>query len=106
MASAVSSRRKGQGVVWISENCYSQTIAVVKTRVTPLGMDVRVCPESEFDLSNPDSVAVLLQYPNANGTVEDYQALADRAKEAGALTIVATDLLACTLLAPPGEWGA
>merc|ERR1719445_1782266 len=83
MANTIASRKKNQeSVVWMSENCHSQTIAVVKTRCAPLGMTVHVCPEAEFDVSVPNTVAVVVQYPNTNGRIEDYASLAAKTREA------------------------
>ena len=56
--------------------------------------------------SAPDVFAVLVQYPATDGAVTDYRELADATHAADALVVAATDLLALTLLAPPGEWGA
>ena len=58
------------------------------------------------DLADAEPYGILLQYPASDGRVEDYSAIVESAHEAGALVTVATDLLALTLLIPPGEWGA
>ncbi len=70
----------------------------------PLGIGVVAGPAA--DAADADCFAVLLQYPGANGDVRDYRALTDALHTRSALVIVATDLLALTLLMPPGEWGA
>src|SRR5205807_1412686 len=59
----------------------------------------------QFDF-RPGVIGALLQYPTTDGRIEDYRAFCERAHAAGALVTVATDLLALTLLTPPGEWGA
>jgi len=90
----------------VSDLVLPQTIAVLETRAEPLGIKVEVGPVSEFDFSGDRTFAMLLQYPGANGEIGDYRDLASRAQAANVFTIVAADLLALTLLTPPGEWGA
>lgn len=89
----------------VADDCHPQTIDVVKARGVARGITVLVQAAATI---TPDqkTCGILLQYPNTFGAIEDYRALADRAHGAGALVVVATDLLALTLLAPPGEWGA
>ncbi|MTB49611.1 aminomethyl-transferring glycine dehydrogenase [Lewinella sp. W8] len=93
-------------VFLVSDQVFPQTLAVLETRAEPLGIEVRAMPTEEFDFSTEKVFGMLLQYPCANGAVEDYRELVDQAASAGAKTIVAADLLALTLLIPPGEWGA
>ena len=90
---------------FVSELCHPQTIEVVRTRAWPLGIDVVVGDHERFE-PKPGVFGVLLQYPATDGRVIDYSAFATRARDAGATVIAATDLLALTLLTPPGEWGA
>ncbi|HEX6751439.1 MAG TPA: hypothetical protein VF092_29375, partial [Longimicrobium sp.] len=90
---------------FVSKDCHPQTIDVVRTRAKARGMDVLVGDHADFDFSVP-VFGVLLQYPATDGAVVDYSDFARRAKEAGAVVTVAADLLALTLLVPPGEWGA
>ena len=89
-----------------SQDCHPQTIAVMQTRAEPLGMALRVGPTQTIDFSNPQLAGILLQYPTTDGSVVDYSALVAQAHAAGILVVVATDLLALTLLRPPGEFGA
>jgi glycine dehydrogenase len=96
----------GRNVFFVAQECHPQTLAVVRTRARSLGIGVRVGPAAEVDLAGGDVFGVLLQYPATDGRVVDYSALVPRAHEAGALVAVATDLLALTLLRPPGEFGA
>jgi glycine dehydrogenase len=96
----------GRHVFFAAEDCHPQTLAVVKTRARSLGIEVRVGPPADLDLSGGDVFGVLLQYPATDGRVVDHADLVRRAHEAGALVAVATDLLALTLLRPPGELGA
>ncbi|MEP6996150.1 MAG: aminomethyl-transferring glycine dehydrogenase [Betaproteobacteria bacterium] len=88
--------------IHIAADVFPQTIDVMRTRAKPLGITVSVGPAEAAG----DCFAVLLQYPGADGDVRDYRELAARLHEAGALVIAATDLLALTVLTPPGEWGA
>ncbi|WP_273444659.1 aminomethyl-transferring glycine dehydrogenase [Neolewinella agarilytica] len=101
-------RVKGEpvSVFLVSDLVLPQTIAVLETRAEPLGIKIEVGPVSEFDFSGGRVFGMLLQYPGANGQVEDYRELVAEAEKAEVFTIVAADLLALTLLTPPGEWGA
>ncbi len=93
--------------VFVSDMCHPQTIDVVQTRMEPLGIKVEVgdvmCwdPEETRDLA-----AVVVQYPDTLGIIRDFKDLAPAVHEAGALFIVAADLLALTLITPPGDFGA
>ena len=104
MAHAVKGK-EGKETVVISTACHPQTIDVVRTRATARGWKVLVADEANLELS-ADVFAVVVQYPTTTGGVHDYRELADATHAGDALLIVATDLLALTLLAPPGEWGA
>ncbi|PXW29735.1 aminomethyl-transferring glycine dehydrogenase [Paraburkholderia caballeronis] len=91
-------------VFYVADDVLPQTIEVVKTRAKPAGIDVRVGPAA--DAANADAFGVLLQYPGVNGDVRDYRALTEAIHAAGGHVVVAADLLALTVLTPPGEWGA
>ncbi|HXI53175.1 MAG TPA: aminomethyl-transferring glycine dehydrogenase, partial [Candidatus Saccharimonadales bacterium] len=90
---------------FVSETCHPQTIEVVRTRARALGCEVLVGNHHRFDFSRP-VFAALLQYPATDGTVHDYRDFLERVHAHDALAIVAADLLALTLLTPPGEFGA
>jgi glycine dehydrogenase len=90
--------------IYVADDVLPQTIDVVRTRAAPLGLQVAVGPAA--DAAEADCFAALLQYPGVNGEVRDYHRLVEALHAKGALAIVATDLLALTLLKPPGEWGA
>ena len=90
--------------IFIAADVLPQTIDVVRTRAKPLGIDVTVGPARAA--VDSDCFAVLLQYPGADGEVRDYRALAAALHAKGTLVIAAADLLALTVLMPPGEWGA
>ncbi len=98
--------RQKRNTFFVAADCHPQTLAVVETRCRPLGIEVVVGDPTDFDFGGSDIFGVLVQYPTTDGRVEDYGALAERVHEAGALLVVATDLLALTLLRPPGEFGA
>ncbi len=106
MSMALAITKKKKKGIFVARDCHPQTISVVETRALPLGLEVGVGDPSEIDFESDDQFAVLVQYPTTDGKVLDYSELADRAHAAGALLIVATDLLALALLRPPGEFGA
>ncbi len=90
---------------FIADDCHPQTIDVVRTRATGLEAEIVV---GDLDDFMPDSgyFGVLLQYPATDGRIRIFEDLAQRVHEAGALLVVATDLLALALLEAPGRWGA
>ena len=90
---------------FVDARCHPQTIDVVRTRALPLGYEVIVGDYVTYDFSQP-TFGVLLQYPATDGSIFDYAAFCAQAHAAGALVVVATDLLALTLLRAPGEFGA
>jgi len=90
---------------FVANNCHPQTIEVVQTRAKPLGIDVVVGDFSKFTFT--ESVfGALVQYPATDGAIFDYEWFAKAAHDAGALLVMAADILALTLLKPPGEMGA
>ncbi|HZA75578.1 MAG TPA: aminomethyl-transferring glycine dehydrogenase [Acidimicrobiales bacterium] len=93
------------GAFFVDHECHPQTIAVVATRAEPLGIEV-VVGDPATDLSPTDTFGVLLQHPGTSGVVRDLRPVIDAVHGAGGLAVVSTDLLACTLLVPPGELGA
>ncbi len=95
----------GAHVLFVDHHVFPQTIEVVKTRANPLGITVVVDDWKQY-AGSEGVFAVLLQYPNAQGLIEDYRQVAQAAHDAGAYVIAAADILALTLLTPPGEWGA
>ena len=92
-------------VFFVSQDCYPQTIDVIKTRAAPIGIEV-VVGDHRTALDGLDCFGVLLQYPALNGEIHDYAATVAKAHAKDALVVVAADLLALTLLTPPGEFGA
>ena len=90
-----------------SSHCHPQTLDVLRTRAEPLGIEVVIGDETLLQRENLGSYfGVLVQYPATTGEIHDYRSLIEHAHEAGALVAVAADLLALTLLTPPGEFGA
>ncbi|QVM95801.1 aminomethyl-transferring glycine dehydrogenase [Pseudomonas sp. SORT22] len=99
------SKNKGSHAFFASVHCHPQTLDVLRTRAEPLGIEVVVGDERE--LSDVSAFfGALLQYPASSGEVFDYRELVERFHAANALVAVAADLLALTLLTPPGEFGA
>jgi len=99
---------KGKGdrnVFVAAADCHPQNIELLQTRAAPLGIEVRTGATDEFAFDE-NVFGVLLQYPTTEGAVVDYMSLIARAHEAGAMVVMATDLLALTLLKAPGELGA
>ena len=106
MSLAIAGKPKGT-TLFVSDRCHPQTIDVVNTRAEPLGIQVIVGDWASFDPANcPGLFATLVQYPDTRGRIDDFTEFLSRSKAAGALGIVAADLLALTLLKPPGEFGA
>ncbi len=97
--------KRGAGDVFaVDARVLPQTLAVLKTRAEPVGIDLQV---TDLSAGIPEGAfGILLQYPGADGAVRDWSAVAEAAHAQGALVTVAADLLALTLLAAPGEFGA
>ncbi|MTA68207.1 MAG: aminomethyl-transferring glycine dehydrogenase, partial [Actinobacteria bacterium] len=92
-------------VFFVDKNVHPQTYAVVVARAKPLGISV-VTIDASNALPEQEFFGVLVQYPNTLGEILHYESLSKSAHDRSALVVAATDLLALTLLAPPGEWGA
>jgi len=95
----------GRDTFIIADDCHPHTIDVVQARGAARGITVLVQPAAAL-APDAKTCGVLLQYPNTMGGIADLRAVAERVHAAGALVVAATDLLALTVLAPPGEWGA
>jgi glycine dehydrogenase len=95
----------GRNIFFVSENCHPQNIEVVRTRGAALGVEVVVGNHKTFSLSEK-VFGALVQYPDTFGAIHDYSGFTEKAHAAGAMLTVATDLLALTLIKPPGEFGA
>jgi glycine dehydrogenase len=92
-------------VFFVSDKCHPQTIDIVRTRAKPLNVSVVVGDHRTYAFGGK-VFGVLVQYPDTTGSIHDFAAFFEQAHAAGALCVVATDLLALTLLRPPGEFGA
>jgi glycine dehydrogenase len=100
-----SSKASDSAVFVIDSHVHAQTKAVVATRAKPLGIEIIECDALNIP-SGTEYFGVLVQYPDTTGAITDYSSLSESAHAIGALVIAATDLLALTLITPPGEWGA
>ena len=106
-----ASKHEGKLTYLVDAGCHPQTIAVVRTRAAARGVEIVVADPAAFDFRQGNVIGALIQYPATDGAIRDYRPLCEAAHAAGgggggALVTVATDLLALTLLTPPGEWGA
>jgi glycine dehydrogenase len=108
MTLARRSVRSKSNVFVVAGDCHPQTIEVIQTRAAPLGLSVRVANSAREwdDALAGDCFAVLAQYPATSGRIDDLRADVQKVHARQAAFIVAADLLALTLLTPPGEWGA
>ncbi|CAN7370933.1 aminomethyl-transferring glycine dehydrogenase [Variovorax sp. LjRoot84] len=109
MTLAKRSVKSKSNVFLVSGDCHPQTIEVIRTRAAPLGIEVKVSTVSEtlpHLMASGDFFGALAQYPSTTGHVHDLRPLAGHAHACDAAFCVAADLLALTLLAPPGEWDA
>jgi glycine dehydrogenase len=97
--------RRGRKIFYVADDVHPQSVAVVRTRALPLGLSIEVGPAS-IAAGREDLFGLLLQYPTTDGRIVDYCALVERAHAADVRVVAACDLLALTLLTPPGEWGA
>ncbi|NID03758.1 aminomethyl-transferring glycine dehydrogenase [Luteibacter jiangsuensis] len=104
MALAKRSAKSKSNVFFVSKDVHPQTLEVLRTRADGIGIELHVGDDG--DAANVESFGVLLQYPNTYGRINDYKALADATHARGGIVCVATDLLALTLIAAPGTWGA
>ncbi|WP_353950109.1 aminomethyl-transferring glycine dehydrogenase [Knoellia sp. S7-12] len=109
-----SSKAAGDAVLLVDEATFPQTLAVMRTRALPLGIEIVVADLSSVTSRDTlvaaaggrDVFGVLVQYPDLHGRLRNHRALAEAAHEAGALVTAAADLMALTLATAPGEWGA
>ncbi len=95
----------GASTFFVSEKCHPQTIDIIRTRAKPLAIEVITGDHRAFEFKG-NVFGVLVQYPDTSGSIHDFAAFFEKAHAASALTVVATDLLALTLLRAPGEFGA
>ena len=106
MSLALAGKPKGKAI-FISDRIHPQTLDVVVTRAEPLGIEVITGDWQTYQIPADGSVfAVIVQYPDTRGRIDDFTGFFSTAKAAGAVSIVAADLLALTVLKAPGEFGA
>ncbi|NLT71974.1 MAG: aminomethyl-transferring glycine dehydrogenase [Verrucomicrobiaceae bacterium] len=107
LALAAGMRSKGRRF-FVSEDCFAQTLDVLKTRSEPLDIEIVTGRPETFDFAaaGEELIGVLLQYPGDSGAVDDFSDVVEACHAVGGLVVVAADLLALTLLRAPGEWGA
>ena len=108
MGMCFTAAREKKTAFFVSDDCHPQTVAVMRTRAEPLGIELIVAPIAHATdaLATGTVCGILVQVPNTFGAIECYEALTQQAHEAGALMVCAADLLSLTLIRPPGEWGA
>lgn len=112
MIMAFGQLKSNKHTFYVDRGVLPQTLAVVKTRAAPFGINVvvgnvaKLIAEGGDAAQQKDLIGVLIQYPNVRGDVSDLQAIAERTHKLGGLVTCATDFLALTVLKPPGEWGA
>ena len=109
MTLAKRSAKSKSNVFIVAGDCHPQTIEVMQTRAKPLGIEIKVSTASNTVpqlMATGSYFGVLVQYPATNGEIHDLRPLAGIAHAHDAALCVAADLLALTLLAPPGEWDA
>lgn len=104
MSMAYHLAKNPSDVFVVSPKLHPQVIEVLKTRCEPLGLKMKLEDPRTTDFS-VKPFAVFLQYPDTEGHIEDFKALSETAHQNGSIVCVGTDLLALTLLTPPGEWG-
>ena len=98
-------RKNKSDLFFVSEECHPQTIAVLRTRAEPLGLEILV-GNPDTDLEGADIFGALLQYPASDGRVRDLSGLIEQVHASNALAVVAADLMSLLLLKSPGEMGA
>lgn len=94
---------------FVDKGVFPQTLSVLRTRAEGFGIRLVVGNASsalDDELLRSDLCGVIVQYPDVNGSVNDYKRLTESVHAVGGLVVCATDLLALTMLKPPGEWGA
>jgi len=102
-------RRVGKSpsnVFLAAENCHPQTLDILKTRAEPMGVELVLGNPADAAFWQTECFGVLLQYPDTTGEISDYTAQVKKLSQRDTVICVASDLLALTLLTPPGEWGA
>lgn len=97
--------KSGANILFVDENVFPQTLAVIRTRAFVQGMELEVGDFENVKFTERHFGAII-QYPNSNGSIEDYTGFVTNAHENNCIVAVAADILSLALLTPPGEWGA
>ncbi|MEP7320991.1 MAG: aminomethyl-transferring glycine dehydrogenase, partial [Saprospiraceae bacterium] len=103
---AHKSTDKVKNTFLVSDKVFVQTIDLLKTRAKALNIHLNIKSIQLSDLNDPDVFGLMIQYPDLEGRIQDYTSLCKAAHDQNIYVSVATDLLALTLITPPGEWGA
>ncbi|MBW2294344.1 MAG: aminomethyl-transferring glycine dehydrogenase [Deltaproteobacteria bacterium] len=106
MAMCRSATNRKKPGFFVSSDCHPQTIGVVRTRAKGIGLTLHVGPVEDIDYAAMELCGVLLQYPATDGAIIDPSSVVESAHAAGALVVVACDLLSLVMLKPPGEFDA
>jgi glycine dehydrogenase len=104
MCHHISRQKKAR--FFVDEDVHPQTLAVLRTRAEPAGIEIVVGDAERLAFDDPELFGLLVSYPGSSGRVHDHRELCARARSADVRVVVATDLLALALLTPPGEFGA
>jgi glycine dehydrogenase len=99
-------KRRSAHAFFVSDDVHPQTKSVLRTRMEPLGIELRFGSVKDLDLTDPALFGILLQYPATDGLVRNDASLIEAASENDLFVVMATDLMALTLLKSPGELGA
>ncbi|MDR3340256.1 MAG: aminomethyl-transferring glycine dehydrogenase [Candidatus Symbiothrix sp.] len=97
--------KNNANILFVDKHVFDSTIAVLKTRTAPHGIELQCGDYNSYEFTDKVFGAIV-QYPNADGSIEDYSEFVTRANAAGVKVAVAADLLSLCILTPPGEWGA
>ncbi|CAG8615510.1 5978_t:CDS:2 [Paraglomus brasilianum] len=108
MRMCYSHKNRKRHTFFIDENCHPQTIACVQTRAEAFNINIKIGDALTYDFEQhkDDLAGVLVQYPATDGSINDYSSFAKKIHSYGGQVVCATDLMALTMLVPPGEWGA
>jgi len=98
--------KKDANTFFVDQNVFPQTLDILKTRATPIGINLVIGDINKLDLTDADLYGVMYQYPAGDGSVQDFKAFNESAAENQVFVVAAADLLSLTLLTPPGEMGA
>ena len=104
MTLAKRTSKSKSNIFFVDEQCFPQTINVIKTRAEPLGISIKI--GSPLDNLDEEYFGIILQYPGSDGQINDFSEVVVSAHKQSALVVFASDLLALSLLKPPGEFGA